>query len=55
MISSMKYPDPSENKSSSERRENRTGEDIDMLHEKESDPESSDSGSESYKDNYDAA
>jgi len=35
---------------------NRTGEDIDMLHEKESDPESSnDYGSESYKDNYDAA
>jgi hypothetical protein len=39
-----------------EQKSNRTGEDIDMLHEKESDPESSsDYGSDSYKDNYDAA
>lgn len=39
-----------------EQKSNRTGEDIDMLHEKESDPESSDDyGSQSYKDNYDAA
>jgi hypothetical protein len=35
---------------------NRTGEDIDMLREQKSDPESNDqNGSTSYKDNYDAA
>lgn len=36
-------------------RDNRTGEDIDMLHEKETDPEDYDSGSTKYKDNYDGA
>ncbi|MCH3910003.1 MAG: hypothetical protein LKF75_02080 [Bacilli bacterium] len=36
-------------------RENRTGEDIDMLRERESDPQSGEYGSDSYKDNYDAA
>lgn len=40
----------------SEKKSQRTGEDIDMLREKESEPESSnDYGSESYKDSYDAA
>jgi hypothetical protein len=35
---------------------NRTGEDIDMLHEKDTDPQSDDNrGSYSYKDDYDAA
>lgn len=44
-----------ENKKHTALRNNRTGEDIDMLHEKDSDPESSDSGSLKYKDDYDGA
>jgi len=47
---------PDKDKQPREKRPHRTGEDIDMLHEKESDPESNDDrGSVSYKDNYDAA
>lgn len=37
------------------RRFNRTGEDIDMLNEDKTDPESGSDGSVSYKDNYDGA
>jgi hypothetical protein len=49
----VNYP---EKKKPAPSKSERTGEDIDMLHEKESDPESSsDYGNESYKDNYDAA
>jgi hypothetical protein len=46
---------PETDKKNETRKSNRTGEDIDMLHEKETDPESGDEGSSSYKDNYDAA
>jgi hypothetical protein len=46
---------PEEEKKHDHQKNNRTGEDIDMLHEKDSDPESGDYGSSSYKDNYDAA
>ena len=49
-------PTPEKEKQPLEKRPHRTGEDIDMLHEKDSDPESTDDrGSLSYKDNYDAA
>jgi hypothetical protein len=49
-------PEKNETKVPRPEKSNRTGEDIDMLHEKETDPESSnDYGSESYKNNYDAA
>jgi hypothetical protein len=52
----MFNPDDKTKTEHQEKRSNRTGEDIDMLHEKESDPESNDNeGSYSYKDNYDAA
>jgi hypothetical protein len=49
----VNHPEPQK---PTEKKSDRTGEDIDMLHEKESDPESSsDYGSDAYKDNYDAA
>lgn len=49
-------PEKKQSDSHSYSRMNRTGEDIDMLHEHESDPESSDrSGSYHYKDDYDGA
>jgi hypothetical protein len=51
----FKPDDKKENKHSSNRL-NRTGEDIDMLHEHDTDPQGSDdSGSYHYKDNYDGA
>lgn len=52
----MRNPDKKEQKQNQNPRANRTGEDIDMLHENDYEPESSDSsGSNSYKDNYDGA
>jgi hypothetical protein len=51
-------PDPQSPKSPNPHnayRSNRTGEDIDMLNESHSDPESSDSGSDSYKNDIDGA
>jgi hypothetical protein len=52
----MPVPPKKENPVPTTPKSNRTGEDIDMLHEKESDPESGDDrGNYSYRDNYDAA
>ena len=49
-------PEKKKTNTATNSKSNRTGEDIDMLHEKESDPESSnDYGNEAYKDHYDAA
>jgi hypothetical protein len=49
-------PTPDKDKQPREKRPHRTGEDIDMLREKDSDPQSNDDrGSVSYRDNYDAA
>lgn len=51
----MKDPEKKKN-DHREQRANRTGEDIDMLNERKSDPESDEnSGSYTYKDNYDGA
>lgn len=49
----MAMPDK---KDHNEQKENRTGEDIDMLHEREQEnKDDSDSSSYAYRDNYDAA
>ncbi len=51
----MKTPNKKNNPGHSEQRLNRTGEDIDMLNETKTDPESGEAGSSHYKDDIDGA